>query len=542
MLTTKLEISFIVKQPWVDLSVCLNDLQTMLELFKQMDRIPRFIQVKLCIIGCSFCLNSAHSQSIIINEVSQGPSGAQEYVEFLVTGPDLLNCNDIPPCIDLRLWVFDDNNGNLNTGGAQTGVGIAGGACRFADDPFWSCIPAGTIIVIYNDADPNGGLPANDLSMGDGNCTLVVPISSGLFDHHPSEPNSTNATYPSTGWINGGSWTNISMANGGDGFQIYDPANMSSPVHSVGWDENDLAQIYYTNSSMSGSVISATDCNYFSQGSWFVGSASTDQTPGAPNNATQADCIGNMNANCNPPVITLTATPETCAGACDGTASAAINGGTPPYLLTWSPAPGAGQGTANISGLCPDTYTLTLVDDNGTGCTLVDSVAVPAGPSCCLITNFTTSIGACDPVTGDYSTTGTVEFFSPPATGQLIIEDCNGVQQVFNAPFTSPTNYTLTGQTPDGAACSITAYFTSDISCTQSIPYTAPTCPCNMDVFNANIGLCDQATDTYCMTGDVEFTFPPGTGTLNVEVFNGTTTYDTIINPPFNSPQTYSIC
>ncbi|MBD3637308.1 MAG: hypothetical protein HUJ25_08155, partial [Crocinitomicaceae bacterium] len=161
----------------------------------------------------------------------------------------------------------------------------------------------------------------------------------------------------------------------------------------------------------------------------------------------------------------------------------------------------------------------------------------------CMFTNITANIGACDPITGDYSTTGTVEFTNPPATGQLVIEDCNGFQQVFNAPFSSPTNYTITGQTADGLACNINAYFTDDLACNINVGgYTAPTCPCNMDVFNANIGLCDQATDTYCMTGDVEFTFPPGTGTLNVEVFNGTTTYDTIINPPFNSPQTYSIC
>ena len=481
------------------------------------------------------------AQSIIINEVSQGTAGSQEYVEFLVTAPDLVNCNDTPPCIDLRGWVFDDNNGNLNTGGPQSGVGIASGACRFSNDPFWACIPAGTIILIYNDADPNSGLPADDIDMSDGNCALSIPISSGLFEHHPSQPSSTDATYATTGWIAGGNWTNISMANGGDGFQIYDAANLNNPVFSVGWNDNDLAQIFFGTSSLSGDVIYATDCNYGSQASWVIGSASTDQTPGAPNNATQANCIGNMNANCNPPQITFTTTPESCLGACDATASATVTGGTSPFVLSWSPAPGSGQGTLNAGGLCAGNYTFTLTDDNGTGCLLDTIIPITAGPACCLITNMTANVGACNPVPGDYQTTGVVEFTAPPATGQLIVEDCNGNQQVFNPPFTSPTNYTITGQNPDGAACDFTAYFTDDLACTQTIPYVAPTCPCNIDVFNANIGLCDQNTDTYTMSGDVSFTSPLASGSLIVEVNNGTTIYDTIINLPAISPQNWSI-
>ena len=43
------------------------------------------------------------------------------------------------------------------------------------------------------------------------------------------------------------------------------------------------------------------------------------------------------------------------------------------------------------------------------------------------------------------------------------------------------------------------------------------------------------------MSGDVEFTNAPAGGTLTIQVDNGTNTYDTIINPPFNSPQTWSV-
>ncbi|MBK9591156.1 MAG: hypothetical protein IPO32_06530 [Crocinitomicaceae bacterium] len=64
----------------------------------------------------------------------------------------------------------------------------------------------------------------------------------------------------------------------------------------------------------------------------------------------------------------------------------------------------------------------------------------------CSITNLTANVGACVVGLNTYSTTGQVTFVNAPAGGQLIIEDCNGVQQVFNAPFVSPVNYNLTGQ------------------------------------------------------------------------------------------------
>ena len=48
-----------------------------------------------------------------INELSQGPSGAEEFVEIMVYGD--VNCNDT--CFDLRGWILDDNNGYFASGG-----------------------------------------------------------------------------------------------------------------------------------------------------------------------------------------------------------------------------------------------------------------------------------------------------------------------------------------------------------------------------------------------------------------------------------------
>ena len=89
---------------------------------------------------------------------------------------------------------------------------------------------------------------------------------------------------------------------------------------------------------------------------------------------------------------------------------------------------------------------------------------------------MTSLTSACDPATDTYTTSGIVEFTDPPVTGTLTVSDCNGNQQVFNAPFTSPINYNLTGQTADGLACDITAVFSDDLTCTQTLNPTAPIC------------------------------------------------------------------
>ncbi|RME56994.1 MAG: hypothetical protein D6790_13980, partial [Caldilineae bacterium] len=63
-----------------------------------------------------------------------------------------------------------------------------------------------------------------------------------------------------------------------------------------------------------------------------------------------------------PLMITMATTDETAVGAADGTASATVSGGTPPYSYVWST--GASD-TAMLGGLAPGTYCLTVTDANG---------------------------------------------------------------------------------------------------------------------------------------------------------------------------------
>ncbi|MDX2001005.1 MAG: choice-of-anchor V domain-containing protein [Chitinophagales bacterium] len=63
-----------------------------------------------------------------------------------------------------------------------------------------------------------------------------------------------------------------------------------------------------------------------------------------------------------PDTLSITVTPtNTSCGACDGTGSATIQGGTPPYNYLWS----NGATGQSIAGLCAGSYGGTVIDANG---------------------------------------------------------------------------------------------------------------------------------------------------------------------------------
>ncbi len=308
------------------------------------------------------------SGQIVINEVSQGASGSKEYVELVVTGTP--NCQGTP-CVDLRGWYIDDNNGNHATG---SGTGIAQGCIRFSNNSFWSCVPIGQIIVIYNDADINPMLPSNDISLTDGNCVLVIPISNcTLFERNTSQPSTALSLYPTNGFTACGNWTNIGMANTDDSFQTINP--LGTLYHSVSWGNNVLSQIIYFSGSSTGSVAwnnNAVNTNPALQANWIRTGVAGNETPGTPNNLANAAWISSMNNNCIPFIplsATITSTSALCN--CTGTATVSPSGGTPTYTYLWAPSGGT---AASATGLCAGTYTCTITDANA--CTQILSVIV----------------------------------------------------------------------------------------------------------------------------------------------------------------------
>ncbi len=310
----------------------------------------------------SFITLYSISQTLIINEVSQGPSGSKEYVELLVVPTANQTCNNT--CLDLRGWIIDDNNGFFSNG-VTTGTGVAGGAVRFSTNTIWSCVPIGTLIVIYNNGDINASLPNDDLSMSDNNCKLVLPVNSTLLEFQTVSPNNAGSmTYPTTGWTVGGSiWGPLGMANSDDSFQIYSSSNTTVPVFGVSWGNNNANNIIYFSGSASNLVYMFSNTNSddpYLQSNWTAGICATpnEQTPGAPNNTANANYINSLTNSCQallPLSGTISVTNSTCN--CNGVLTVSASGSVPGYTYEWFDALNSSLGiSTSIDSLCPGTY------------------------------------------------------------------------------------------------------------------------------------------------------------------------------------------
>lgn len=320
------------------------------------------------------CFRSLFAQQLIINEISQG-TGSSEYVEFVVIGTP--TCVTPVPSLDLRKVIIDDNNGYFAPG---SGTGIASGAVRFANIPFWQNIPQGTYIVIYNDASPNTSLPADDNTMADGNCRLVLPSNSMLLEKTTVSPTTTNQSYPpDVNWTLGGSWSPLAMANSDDSFQVPNIPSTGVPFHSVSWGNNSSNAIVYFAGSAAGKVFSFTNTtsnNWNLVANWTSSDVATGQTPGMANNAANDAWIGSMNPLCsvNPGMtVSPTVSNETCVNACDGSILTNVTNGLAPYSYSWS----NGATTSSISNVCPGSYTVTVTGANG--CSVIETFTISAG-------------------------------------------------------------------------------------------------------------------------------------------------------------------
>ena len=360
-----------------------------------------------------------------INELSQGPSGSEEFVEIMVYGD--VNCNDT--CFDLRGWILDDNNGYFASGG---GSGIATGSYRFGPDPIWECVRYGTLIVIYNEFDRNVNLPPDDLDPSDG--VIILPANSILFERAGGIPSvSGGPNYPTNNWLTRGSWQNTTLNNSNDSYQIRQPNNLNgliSPFHAVSFGSNTNNSVIYFPGSAGGKVFymdNSFNNNPFDQSNWSEGSAPNgDETPGIGNNAANSawiqgvfsaansaglpirdtvsiqacdsaqyqaiflyndttftdtlltvdgcDSIVTYNYTISPtPLINLTINNAiSCFASNDGQISATSLTGN----YAWTGASGFSQSSTSnvIDNLGPDTYTLVFTDNNG--CSDQDSIVL----------------------------------------------------------------------------------------------------------------------------------------------------------------------
>jgi hypothetical protein len=256
-----------------------------------------------------FLINFANAQTLRINEFSNGTSGAKEWIEILVaptspTIPSLKTC--FYNSINVSGWIIDDNNGDFSPLNQNNGSGIATGHLRFKNVAPWTRLPAGALIVIYNNLDPETTFPVDDPYDFNNDCVYILPANHVSLEYCANAPQTLTC---STRLDYGGclayadyngttrSWSAISLANAGDAMQIRDAS--FNLIHGVVYGRSTttscggitnmtgtpLAPLISTaNGSNTFYAYNGLDLNgYFDATKWITGSASL-ATPGAYNN------------------------------------------------------------------------------------------------------------------------------------------------------------------------------------------------------------------------------------------------------------------
>jgi len=142
------------------------------------------------------------------------------------------------------------------------------------------------------------------------------------------------------------------------------------------------------------------------------------------------------------------------------------------------------------------------------------SVVVQSPPT------FTFISSGCDIGSGQVS--GTVEFINPPTTGTLVISAEDGIGTVtteLQPPFTSPSNWTVTGLDPTSDDYVITFYFSEFPGCTQQVSVI---CGCSAQAGSTTVTvngtptltpvLCED--DVVIITTNGNYTLPEDEGPL----------------------------
>jgi gliding motility-associated-like protein len=201
-----------------------------------------------------------------------------------------------------------------------------------------------------------------------------------LLEKTTTSPTLTNQNYPpDINWTAGGSWSPLAMANSDDSFQVQTFPVTGAPYHAVSWGNNSNNSIVYFAGTAAAKVFSFTnnssnDWNLSTN--WTSAAVATGQTPGAPNNTSNAAWIGSMNPSCsNAPSLTITETltNESCSNACNGAISITISNGVAPYTYAWS----TGVTSSGLANLCAGSYTLTVTGANG--CSETETYSIGAG-------------------------------------------------------------------------------------------------------------------------------------------------------------------
>jgi hypothetical protein len=151
-----------------------------------------------------------------------------------------------------------------------------------------------------------------------------------------------------------------------------------------------------------------------------------------------------------------------CNGACDGIATVAMTGGSPPYTYAWS----NGDSSATVSSLCAGSYDVTVYDN--TGCDTIMAFSITE-PTILVATHNATNAtcnGFCDGTGYIIATGGTLPYTVIWPTGSISFSDSALCAGTYNVTVTDANgcNTSTTVVISEPSALVVAGSFT-DVSC-----------------------------------------------------------------------------
>jgi gliding motility-associated-like protein len=200
--------------------------------------------------------------------------------------------------------------------------------------------------------------------------------------------------------------------------------------------------------------------------------------------------------------ITTSNTTLSCAGVCDGIATANASGGAVPYSFLWVNTVGVVSLTQTATGLCAGTYSVTVSDANG--CFNTDSVTFTNPPALIISTTSTNALcgGACN---------GTANSTPVGGTGAYTFLWSPGGQTTQNVTGLCAGTYTV--EVSDGNTCTAT----STVVITEPTPVID-----NVTVTDANCTFADGSITVAPTGGTPPYSYnwgpgnPTGDGTTTI--------------------------
>jgi len=456
-----------------------------------------------------FYLNVSQSGTVTLNLSQTSTAGQGLDVDYIVWGP-FASPTSITGC----------SSGNFPTGP----IASCSYSGNFNETATIQNAQAGQtyVLMVTNFSNQAGNISVNEVNgtgNGSSSCSIICDITE--FTAIPTA--CVNNQYNLTGvltFVNPPSIGILTVSNSCGGSQVFNPPFISPLAYNI------------TGLNANGSACSLTA----------VFSASSNCTSTASYFA-PASCLSPC------AIQNVTAIPSTCLNN-QYSLSGSVTFSNPPSsgTLTVSNSCGGFQ-TFNAPFTSPLNYSLTGLTANGANCTV--SATFSANSSCNRTTNFTAPAACVFPCSiqsvtavpspcfnSQYSLSGTFSFSNPPASGTITISNSCGSSQTFNAPFSSPVNYSFTDLDANGASCTVSVSFSASPTCTASTSYSAPApcvSPCSIQNVTAVTGTC--LDNLFNLSGSVTFSNPPTSGILTISnSCEGSQTF----NAPFSSPVNYS--